>query len=109
MMIIAFNYLNIKKYSKRISKIKPFIDQYNWKEIDFPSEQKDQKNVKLNNKTITLNILFVPYNTEKIRLAYKLRHNFKHKSQVILSIITESKKWHYLAVNCKFIVCKLFI
>ena len=40
-MIIAFNYLNIKKYSTRISKIKPFIDQYNWKEIDFPSEQKD--------------------------------------------------------------------
>ena len=34
---IALNYQNIKKYSQRITKIKPFIDRYNWKEIDFPS------------------------------------------------------------------------
>ena len=67
-LTIAFNYLNIKKDPQRISKIKPFIiDQYNWKEIDFPSKQKDWKNFELNNKTIALNILFVPYNTEKIR------------------------------------------
>ena len=31
----------LKKDPPRISKIKPFINQYNWKEIDFPSEQKD--------------------------------------------------------------------
>ena len=68
LLTIAFNYLNIKKDAQRISKIKPFIsDQYNWKEIDFPSKQKDWKNFELNNKTIALNILFVPYNTEKIR------------------------------------------
>ena len=33
----ALNYKNIKNNSKRIPKIKPFIDQYNWKEITFPS------------------------------------------------------------------------
>ena len=54
-LTIAFNYLNIKKDPQRISKIKPFIiDQYNWKEIDFPSKQKDWKNFELNNKTIAL-------------------------------------------------------
>ena len=33
---VALNYEQIKKDQQRISKIKPFIDQYNWKEIDFP-------------------------------------------------------------------------
>ena len=67
-LTVALNCQNIKKDPQRISRIKPFIDQYNWKEIDFPSEQKDRKMFKLNNKTITLNILFVSYNNEKIRL-----------------------------------------
>ena len=70
------------------------------KEIDFPSHtQKDWKKFELNNKSITLNIFFVSYNTEEIRLAYKLKYNFKPEDQVILLMITDGKKWHYLAVN----------
>ena len=55
----------IKDHPERISKIKPFIDKYNWKEIDFPSHSKDWKKIELNNKSITLNILYVPHNTKK--------------------------------------------
>ena len=95
----ALNHQNIEKNPQRISKIKPFIDQYNWKEIDFPSDSKDWKKLEQNNKTIALNILFVPHNTEKIRLAYKSKHNFKRENQVILLMITDGKKWHYLAVK----------
>ena len=89
------------KNPQRISKIKPFIDQYNWKEIDFPSHSKDWKKFEKNNKTIALNILFVLHKTEKMRLAYKSKHNFnfKRKNQVILLMITGGKKWHYLAVK----------
>ena len=47
-------------------KIKPFIDQYNWNEIDFPSTGNDWKKFELNNKSIALNILYVPHNTEKM-------------------------------------------
>ena len=39
------------------------------------------------------------YNTEKIRLSYKSKHNFKRKNQVILLMITDGKKWHYLVVK----------
>ena len=46
-----------------------------------------------------LNILFAPYNTEKVRLAYKSKHNFKRENQVILLRITDGKKWHYLTVK----------
>ena len=46
----ALNYQNIKKGLQRISKIKPFISQYNWKEVDFLLEQNDWKKFELNNK-----------------------------------------------------------
>ena len=70
-LTVALNYQNIKNNPEIISKMKPFVDQYNWKEIDFPSRQKDWKKLQLNNKTTSLNILFVPHSTEEIRLAYK--------------------------------------
>ena len=98
-LTVALNHQNIEKNPQRTSKIKPFIDQYNWKEIDFPSHSKYWKNFKQKNKTIALNTLFVQYNTEKIRLAFKSKHNFKRENHVILLMITDDKKWHYLAVK----------
>ena len=68
-LTVALNYRNIKNNLERISKIKTFIDQYNWKEIDFPSQKKDWKKFELNNKSIALNIVYVPYNTKEIRHA----------------------------------------
>ena len=98
-LTVALNDQNIGKNPQRISKIKPFINQYNWKEIDFASHPKDLKKFEQNVKTIALNILFVPYITKKIRLAHKSKHNFKRENQVILLMITDGKKWHYLAVK----------
>ena len=43
-LTIAPNYEKIKKDPQRISKIKPFIDQYNWKEI-FHHMVKIEKNL----------------------------------------------------------------
>ena len=98
-LTVALNHKQIKSHPERISKIKPFIDQYNWKEIDFPSQSKDWKKFEENNKTIALNILFLPHNTEKIRFSYKSKHNFKRENQVISVMITDGKKWHYLTVK----------
>ena len=84
-----------------MSNIKPFIEQYNWKEIDFPSHKKDWRKFELNNKSIALNVLHVRYNTEKIRNAYKSKYNLKRENEVVLLMITDSKKWYYLAAkNC---------
>ena len=41
----------------------------------------------------------MPFNTENISLAYKSKHNFKRKNQVILLMITDGKKLHYLPVK----------
>ena len=37
------DYQKIKKDPQKISKIKPYISQYNWRDIKFPSHQKDWK------------------------------------------------------------------
>ena len=39
-LTVALNYQKTKNNSERITKIIPFIDQYNWKEINFPSKRK---------------------------------------------------------------------
>ena len=98
-LTVALNYEQIFKSPQRISKVKPFIDKYNWKEIDIPSHSKDWKKLESNNKSIALNILHVPHNTEKIRHAYKSKHNLKRENQVILLMISDGEKWHYPAVK----------
>ena len=69
----------------------PFIDQYNWKGIEFPSYSKDWKKFEQNNKTIALNILFVPYNTKQIKQAYISKYNNERDNKVILLMITNGK------------------
>ena len=41
----------------------------------------------------------MPHNTEEIRYTYKSKYNLNGKNQVILLMITDGKKWHYLAVK----------
>ena len=98
-LTVAVNYEQIEKDPQRISKIKPLIDKYNWREIDFPSHSKDWKKFESNNKSIALNILFVPRITKEIRRAYKLKYNLNRENQVILLMIADGEKWHYLAVK----------
>ena len=64
---LALNLDKINNNPKRISKIKAFIQQYNWKEMYFPSTSKDWKKFELNNK-IALNILYVPHIPKKYML-----------------------------------------
>ena len=45
----ALNHKEINNHLERISDVKPFFDQYNWKDIEFPSHSKDWKNL---NKTM---------------------------------------------------------
>ena len=96
---VALNHQKIKNHPERISNIKPFIDQYNWKGIDFPAGIKELKKFEQNNKEIALNILYVPHNTKTINLAYKSKYNRKRENQVVLLMITNGEKWHYIALK----------
>ena len=46
------------RYNNRITKIKPFINKYNWEGIKFPSEKDDRKTFERNDWKISLNILY---------------------------------------------------
>ena len=104
-IIAALNYHNTDNLPERISKLKPLINNYNRKDIDFPAHSKDWRKFECNNKTIALNVLYVPYNakqendndddedeneydgTKYIRAAYISKHNNKRDPQVNLLMI----------------------
>ena len=96
---VALNHQKIESHPERISNIEPFIDQYNWEGIEFPAGIKDWKRFERNNKRIALNILFVPHNEKTINLAYKSKYNPQRKNQVVLLMITNGKKRHYITLK----------
>ena len=71
-LTVALNYQkNLKITPEIIKNVKPFIDQYDWSDINFPSDKTDWDLFERNNESVVLNILYVPHNTEQIRHAYK--------------------------------------
>ena len=56
-IIVSMYHKEIKNNPERISKIKPFINNFNWENINFPPEEEDYKTLEMNNKSIALNIL----------------------------------------------------
>ena len=60
-LTVALNYQNIKKNPQRITNLKNFVDQHDWKEINFPAQpSKDWKKFESNNKSVALNVLYIP-------------------------------------------------
>ena len=41
----------------------------------------------------------MPHNAEKIRHAYMSKYNLNRENQVILLMIADGEKWHYLPVK----------
>ena len=95
----ALNYQTIEKDPQRISKLKPYINKYNWEGINFPAGSKEWQKFERNNDTIALNVLYVEQNTKKISVVYKSKYKNKCKKQAILLMIGDGKKYHYLAVT----------
>ena len=98
----ALNYQNNEKDPQRISKLESYINKYNWERIDFLAGSKEWKKFERNNKTIALNVLYIPLNIKTMSVAYRSEHNNKRKNQVILLMITDSRKHHYLTVTDLF-------
>ena len=59
----------------------------------------DFKKFEQRNETIALNILYVLHNKKEICIAYESKYNCKRENQVILLMITDSEKYHYLAAK----------
>ena len=62
---VALNHEKVKKDPQRITKIKLFINKYNWEEINFPTEKNDWKKSEKNTVTIAFNDLCNNNNKKK--------------------------------------------
>ena len=70
------------------------------KNLNLSSHQRHWENFEQSNTLVALNVLFVSYNSEDIKLAYKSKHNYKRTSQVILLMINEEdRNYYYFAVK----------
>ena len=96
---IALNYDEMGNHHQRVNKVEPFVDKYDWSELNFPSHAGYWKKFESNNKSIALNVLYVPEGEKTIRHAYKSKYNLAHENQVILLMISDGEKWHYLTVR----------
>ena len=77
------------------------IEKIKRSDIDFPSYQRDWEEFEQNNTLINLNFLFVSYNSEERKLAYKSRYFNKCKNHVILLMLNDEAKncYHFAAKN----------
>ena len=92
-IIAGLNYNKIKeKELKKLLKFKRV-------DTDFSSHQRYWENFEQENNSIAINVLFVPHNSEEIKLVYKSSYN-KRKNQVILLMINdEANNCYYFAVK----------
>ena len=98
-VILALYHEQIGKNYYTVSKIKLFVNNFDWKSINFPAQEQDYKTFEMNNKSIALNILCNPFYTEKISYASKSKFNKTREKQVILLIINDGQKQHHVAVK----------
>ena len=106
-IIVSIHFEEIGKNSHRTSKLKPFIDNYDWTDIIFPSKQKDWDKFEINNKDVLLNILSAHETKNKINIIRVSKFNRKRKLQVILFMIpTKSNKSHYVSVKRLSRLCR---
>ena len=91
------NHEEIEKNPERIAKIKPFVDNYNWEGINYPSEKVDWEKFDKNNPTIALNILYAK--KEKLCPAYVLKHDSNREKLVFLLMIPNGEGRHSIVVK----------
>ena len=96
---VTFYYEEIKWNPERVSNIKPLINKYNWKGMNYPSKKDGCKTFEKNNPTIALNIFFLLKKKKDVHHIFqKLR---KCEKQIILLMIPNKEKQgrHYFAVK----------
>ena len=79
-LTVALHYEEIGVHPERISKIKPYVDRYNWNGIDFPIPNNQWKKFEKQNLDIALNVLVVE-GEMKIRQAYINKYRVTYNKQ----------------------------
>ena len=65
------NYEKIKRDPQRITKVKLFLNKYNWEGINYLSEKDDWKKFEENNVTMAVNVLYAKKEKKYILLMFQ--------------------------------------
>ena len=99
-VVAALNQYEMPNHPERVNNLTPFMDNYNWNDLESPAGHKDYSAFKKNNPKIALNILYVPYQTKEIVPSYISKQDKTRDIQANLLMITDCKNnWHYLPIK----------
>ena len=89
----------MKHHPERISLLRPYENQYNWKGLEFPVSIKKIDKFEKNNPGIALKVLFSNKKNQNIYTARRSERNVKCKKQVNLLMIVDGQNRHYTAIK----------
>ena len=95
----ALNHEDIKDHPERISLLRPYEKQYNWKGLEFPVSIKKIDKFEKNNPGIAVNVLFSKKKNQNIYTVRRSEHNVECKKKVNLLMIEDGEKRHYTAIE----------
>ena len=98
-VIAALHHEEIKHNPERISLLRPYENQYNWKGLEFPVSIKKIDKFEKNNPGIAVNVLFSKKKSQNIYTVRRSKHNVECKKQVNLLMIEDGGKRHYTAIK----------
>ena len=88
---LSLYYKEIGNNLYRITKIKPYVNNFNGNNINFPPTKEDSQTFEINNENISLNIY--QFNNENISQIYKSNYDKKEVNLLLL------KNKHYVCIK----------
>ena len=98
-VIEALHHEEIKHYPERMSLLRPYEKQYNWKGLEFPVSIKKIDKFEKNNPGMAVNVLLSKKKSQNIYTVRRSKHNVKCKKQVNLLMIEDGEKRHYISIK----------
>ena len=100
-VIETLHHEEVRHHPERISLLRPYENQDNWKGVEFPVSIKKIDKFEKNNPDMAVNVLFSNKKSKKknIHTVCMSEHNVKCKKQVNLLIIVDGENRHYTAIK----------
>ena len=98
-IIISIHYNEIGRDHNRISKLKRFINNYDWSDINFPTDKRDWNRFEKQNFSVALNIFSAHESVKKFDNIRISKFNRTRPHKVVLLMITDGEKRHFTSVR----------
>ena len=96
-VVAALHHEVISDHPERVSKLRPFVERYNWEGLEFPMALNKISKFEKRNLEIAVNVLFV--SKKNIFIARRSEFNGKRGKQANLLMIVDGENRHCTAVK----------